>query len=131
MDATARSLVYPRGMDGLYEALGGDAGMATVVEEFYLRVMADSELAPYFVGVDLERLRGHQQAFLRAAIDGPGRYEGRPLGPVHAGLRITDAHFDRLVEHLAATLRDLGAGPGAVAFVRGRVDALRPHVASM
>lgn len=115
-------------MEGLYDALGGDDGLSAVVEAFYARVTVDPELAPYFAGIDLDRLRAHQRAFLRAAIDGPGRYPGRPLAQAHAGLGITDAHFDRLVDHLATVLGDLGAGPGAVAFVRDRIGALRAQV---
>lgn len=115
-------------MDGLYELLGGDEGLTTVVEVFYARVTADPEVAPYFAGIDLDRLRAHQRAFLRVALDGPGVFTGRPIAEAHAGLGITDAHFDRVVDHLAATLGDLGIGAAAVAVVRERIDAFRPQV---
>jgi hemoglobin len=115
-------------MSELYDALGGDAGLATTVEVFYARVTADPELAPYFARVDLDRLRAHQRAFLRAALDGPEAFTGRPLAQAHAGLRITDEHFDGIVDHLAATLGDLGVDAASVALVRARVDALRAQV---
>lgn len=115
-------------MSELYDTLGGDAGLATAVEVFYARVSADPELAPYFAQVDLDRLRAHQRSFLRAALDGPELFTGRPLAQAHAGLHITDEHFDRLVDQLAATLGDLGVDSASVALVRDRVDALRAQV---
>lgn len=115
-------------MDDLQESLGGDEGLTAVVEVFYARVTADPEVAPYFAGIDLDRLRAHQRSFLRVALDGPGVFTGRPLAQAHAGLAITDQHFDRVVDHLASTLGDLGVGPAAVAQVRERIEALRPQV---
>lgn len=114
-------------MTALFEGLG-DAGLTTVVSVFYDRVVADPELAPYFEGVDLERLRSHQRAFLIGALGGPDMFTGRPLESAHAGLGITDAAFDRVVDHLAATLGDLGGDPVYVAAVRDRVDGLRSRV---
>jgi hemoglobin len=115
-------------MSELYDTLGGDAGVTTAVEVFYARVTADPALAPYFAHVDLDRLRAHQRSFLRAALDGPDVFTGRPLAQAHAGLHITDEHFDGVVDHLASTLGDLGIDPASVALVRDRVDALRPQV---
>ena len=115
-------------MSELYDAIGGDAVLATAVGVFYARVTADPEVAPYFAGIDLDRLRAHQRAFLRVAADGPGVFTGRPLGQAHAGLHITDAHFDRVVDHLAARLGDLGSDPAAVAMVRERGEAFKPEI---
>lgn len=115
-------------MDDPYEALGGEAGLRTAVTVFYARVMGDPELAPYFAATDLDRLRSHQRAFLAAALGGPGLFTGRPLEQAHAGRSITDAHFDLVVDHLAATLGDLGAAIETVAAVRERLEGLRGRV---
>ncbi len=115
-------------MTALYDSLGGDAGLRTAVAVFYARVTADPELAPYFAGVDLDRLRAHQRTFLMAALDGPAIFTGRSLEAAHAGHGITDEHFDRLVDHLAEALGDLGSTPADVAQVRERMDALRARV---
>lgn len=112
----------------LYEAIGGDAGLKAAVDVFYSRLIGDPELAPFFDGIDLDRLRAHQRAFLTAALGGPELFTGRPLEHAHAGLGITDQHFDRLVDHLASTLGDLGVDPAAVADVREHVDAMRARV---
>lgn len=115
-------------MTDLYDELGGDAGLRTAVAVFYARVTADPELAPYFAGVDLDRLRAHQHSFLAAALGGPELFTGRPLERAHATLGITDAHFDLIVDHLAETLGDLGGDPVYVAAVRERVEGFRRRI---
>ena len=39
----------------------------------------DAQLAPFFDGLDLAKLKAHQQAFIAAAIGGPEAYEGREM----------------------------------------------------
>ena len=115
-------------MSDLYRDAGGDEGLSAAVAVFYARVTADPELAPYFAGIDLDRLRAHQHSFLAAALGGPELFTGRPLERAHAGLGITDAHFDRVVDHLAETLGDLGIDPVHVAAVRDRVSGMRSRI---
>src|SRR5215470_8514444 len=95
----------------LYEKLGEEAAIAKVVDGFYERVLADGSLAPFFDGVDMPALRRHQAAFLGAATGGPQPYTGPDLAAAHAGRGITDEHFDRVAEHLAAALANAGVTP--------------------
>ena len=46
----------------------------------YRRVLADPELAPWFEGIDLDRLKAHQRSFLAAAFGGPRVFGGRVGG---------------------------------------------------
>lgn len=112
----------------IYQEAGGAPGIEAAVSVLYARVLGDTELSAYFDGVDLDRLKAHQREFLAVAFGGPGLYAGRPLDIAHAGLGITDAHFERLVEHLAQTLADLGLAAPAVVVVRSRIEALRSSV---
>ena len=92
----------------IYEELGRDVGIGTAVDDFYRRVVADPELAPYFEGIEMPKLRAHQAALLAQVTGGPAAYSGRDLAAAHAPLRITEEHFDRVVGHLVATLTSLG-----------------------
>lgn len=92
----------------LYERLGGGSGIENLIESFYVRVLADPELAPFFGDVSLERLKSMQREFFSMALGGPVTYTGRPLGHVHHGRGITRHHFARFVAHLLETLRDRG-----------------------
>jgi hemoglobin len=102
--------------------------LRSAVNLMYQRVLADPDLAPWFAGVDLPRLRAHQLAFLTGALGGPDLFNGRDPATAHAGLEITDAAFDALIGHLASALRDLGSVPMAVDQVVRRLETWRPAV---
>ena len=113
--------------------MGGDRADGTdairaAVSVFYHRVLDDPELAGWFAGVDMRRLRRHQTAFLLYALGGAETYLGRPLHEAHAGLHITDAAFDATVEHLVFALHDVGVAPDVIAQLRSRVEQTRSQI---
>jgi hemoglobin len=112
--------------DSIYERIGGAPSIQAAVDLFYEKVWADPLLADYFEGIDRDRLKAHQQAFLTAALGGSGRYNGRGMREAHAGLSITDAAFYQVVAHLAATLTELGVDPNTIGEIALR---LAPHKA--
>jgi hemoglobin len=116
----------------VYDLLSGDRqGMLSVTGAFYERVLADEMLAPYFAGVEISRQSLMLAEFLAMAFGGPHAYSGRDLRTAHAGLPgLTDAHFDRVVAHLAAALREHGIADGDVATVVAVAETVRSDVLS-
>lgn len=112
----------------LYERLGGLVSIDVAVDEFYRRVLDDPQLAPFFEGVDLRRLRAHQKSFLSMALGGPRAYRGRSMADAHRHLDITDHHVDLVAGHLADVLTGLGVEPIVVDEVIAAVDSLRDDV---
>ena len=112
----------------IYTAIGGAAALSAAVDDFYRRVLADDELAGYFTGADVDRVKAHQRMFIAAAIGGPAAYRGRPMRDAHAGLRIRDADFDRVVGHLAATLTALGVGGPTIEAIAELLVPLREQI---
>jgi hemoglobin len=112
----------------IYTAIGGAAALSAAVDDFYRRVLADRELAGYFIGADVERIKAHQRMFIAAAIGGPTGYRGRPMRDAHAGLHIRDADFDRVVGHLAATLCELGVGGPTIEAIAELLVPLREQI---
>lgn len=112
----------------LYDELGGSAVVKTAVTVFYHRVLEDPELAQWFDGVDLDRLRAHQRAFLTTALGGPHIFNGRALEAAHAGMEITDTAFTAIVEHLATALRDLDIEEEAIEAIGERLEGLRDRI---
>jgi hemoglobin len=90
----------------LYERLGGEAAVASLVDEFYGRVLANPTLAPYFANTSMVALQRMQREFFAAALDGPVQYTGRPIIHAHHHLKITLSDFQAFVGHLFETLRD-------------------------
>ena len=112
----------------LYDRLGQEVGIRTAVDDFYVRVVSDPRLAPFFEGIDLPRLRRHQTALLVQVTGGPVEYSGRDLAAGHAGLGITPADFDRVVDHLVATLTSLGVSAADIGEVGAALGAHRDDI---
>lgn len=89
-----------------FERIGGAKTVASLVDAFYDRVLADAELAPFFEHADLPRLLEMQRLVFSMALGGPESYEGRPLAHAHRGRGITREHLQRFTDHLFATLEE-------------------------
>ncbi|WP_181782960.1 group I truncated hemoglobin [Pseudonocardia pini] len=113
----------------IYDEIGGAEAVSAAVERFYERVLADPELAPYFEGVDVARLKGHQRLFIAVAIGGPERYVGRSMGEAHARLNIAPAHFDLVVGRLVDTLTALGVPAATIDTIGGALAPLKAEIA--
>ena len=114
----------------LYDLLGGDRHeLLLATNAFYEKVLADELLSPYFKGVDMKRQAGMLAEFLAMAFGGPHAYTGRDLRTAHQHLPgLTDAHFDRVLQYLAETLREAGLGEGDVVTVGAVAETVRDHV---
>jgi hemoglobin len=117
-------------MGTLYERVGGAEGLAVVVDDLYVRVLADQRLAGFFAGVNLARLKGRQVEFFAAALGGPEPYVGPPMRQVHQGRGIGRADFDLVAGHLVDALTAAGVDAVTVDDVIGAVAPLAPDIAS-
>jgi hemoglobin len=112
----------------LFARLGGDGAVKAVVDRFYQRVIDDPDLAAYFAGVELSVLRRHQVAFISQATGGPADYDGLEMKAAHERLSVTGPAFDRVVEHLVATLQEKGIPPGEIEEVGAVLGPLREQI---
>jgi hemoglobin len=112
----------------LYDRLGGEAAIVAAVEQFYVRVLADPMLAPFFKDIEMSRLKRHQFAFLSQALGGPSRYSGASMSKAHLHLAIEQRHFDAVAGHLVEVLRALGVSPEVIADVAAAVTPLSSQI---
>ena len=105
-----------------FERIGGEAAVGKLVDEFYARVLADPELAPFFESTPMEKLRRMQYEFFAAALDGPVKYTGRALGPAHSGKGITREHLRRFLDHLLATVENQDFSEDDVLDIISRIN---------
>jgi hemoglobin len=94
------------GPDSLYVRIGGEPELHAIVTDFAARLYADSEIAPFYKGVTRSKFTLHLQQQLCVLSGGGCVYEGEGMREVHAGLKIQQAQFYRLVEILRSTLKD-------------------------
>lgn len=114
----------------IYEAIGGESALIAVVDDFYHRVTADTELAPFFAGTNMNKLKGRQVEFFAAALGGPHVYTGAALREVHRGRGISQGHFDRVAGHLTAALSAAGVPDDITSQVIGLVAPLADDIVS-
>lgn len=93
------------GPPDLRTRMGGEAVLASVVDDFYLRVTHDALVAPLFSRIDLPALRQHQRQFLNTVLDAPREPTAAYLREGHRDLHITPRQFDTVVGHLRAALQ--------------------------
>ena len=48
----------------IYDRIGGYEAIEVVVEDFYVRVLADDQLSGFFTGTNMNRLKGKQVGVL-------------------------------------------------------------------
>lgn len=118
-------------MSNLYEQLGGAAGLDKAVDIFYRKMLGDERVAPFFESVDMERQAAKQKAFLSMVLGGPNHYTGRDMRAAHAHLvarGLDGSHVDVVIEHLGATLKQLGATDAQVSQVAAVANSARADV---
>jgi len=111
-----------------YDAIGGGPAVSAVVNDFYVRVLGDPQLAPYFDGVDMARLKRHQVLLVSQVLGGPVRYEGRPLDEAHEGLGIDHDDFAAVAGHLTGAMRDARVPEDIIMRAIAAVAATEPDI---
>lgn len=118
-------------MSSIYDELGGSAAVEKAVDVFYRKMLLDERVASYFEAVDMDRQRAKQTAFLTMVLGGPNSYTGKDMRSAHAHLverGLNDVHVDVVIEHLGATLKELGANERQIADVAALANSVRNDV---
>ena len=92
--------------DSLYQKLGGKAAIDAVVDAFYVKVLADNRVKHFFADVSMDKQRRKQKEFLSFAFGGPLPWTGKDMRKAHAGMGLTEEHFNAIAENLVSTLKD-------------------------
>jgi hemoglobin len=114
----------------IFELIGGESALVAVVDDFYVRVLADPQLAGFFAGANMPKLKGRQVEFFAAALGGPDFYRGGSMREVHAGRGISQADFDKVASHLTDALAAAGVPADLVAQIAGAVTSLAGEIVS-
>ena len=112
----------------IYETLGGEKAFETAVEIFYGKVLSDDLLKEYFAETNMTQQKKHQKNFLIFACGGPNNYVGRDMRSAHLKFNLNDQHFDAVVGHLAATLKELGVPDEIIGQIAAKVEPLRKEI---
>ena len=114
----------------IYEAIGGEPALVAVVDDFYVRVLDDPQLAGFFAGANMPKLKGKQVEFFAAALGGPDIYQGGTMRQVHAGRGISQADFDKVAFHLTAALAAAGVPAETIGAIASAIVPLADDIVS-
>jgi hemoglobin len=114
--------------NSLYARLGGVDAIRAVVHEFTGRVAGDERIRAFFRGIDMPHLDSMLTDQICVATGGPCTYRGKSMRDVHTGMNLTDAHFNALVEDLAAALDRFNVPPAEKGQLLGALGNLKGDI---
>lgn len=93
--------------NSLYHKLGGKGAIDAAVEAFYVKVLSDDRIKHFFDDINMNKQRRKQKEFLSAAFGGPIPWTGKDMRKAHAGMKLTEVHFNAVAENLQKTLEEM------------------------
>jgi hemoglobin len=117
----------------LYERLGGKAAIVAVVDDFVANCAADVRINTFFTATaaDKKRLAAFKDKLVDQiceAAGGPCKYTGKDMKTAHAGMGITNADFNALVEDLTKSLNKFKVGKAEQDQLLGVLGPMRPLI---
>ncbi len=94
--------------DTLYQQLGAQPGLVKLMDDFVARLLADPRMAPFFKDVDHPHLKAQLVAQFCEVSGGPCKLKGPDMKKAHAGIDVTKADFNALVEVLQDSMSAQG-----------------------
>ena len=127
------STVQAQGTKSLYDRLGGRAAIVAVVDAFVGNCAADTRINKFFAATasDKNRLTVFKNNLVDQVCEasgGPCKYKGKDMKSAHAGLGISNADFDALVEDLTKALNMFKVAPADQKQLLGVLGPMRPQI---
>jgi len=116
----------------LFSRVGGQATVSKAVPIFSARIASDDCIKHMFQGLTTQQSsHGMQEPFLTLVLGGPSSHSRKSLSEVHGGMKLSEIEFDAILDHLAATLREVGTSEYLIEEVLRRVEQWRFDIVSM
>lgn len=90
--------------DALYQQLGGQSGLVTLMDDFMTRLLADKRMGPFFKDVDHQHVKEQLVAQFCEVSGGPCKLSGPDMKKAHSGFDVTKGDFNALVEVLQQSM---------------------------
>jgi hemoglobin len=148
-DGTTNKAAQVEGKLSLFDRLGGEKGIAAIIDDFTPRVMQDPRVNWDRQGLqrgglsihrgqsitwnptpeNVARLKQHLVQFIVLATGGPAHYDGKQIKAVHAGMRISNPEFDAALGDLKASLDKLQIPNKEQKELLSIIESTRPEIA--
>eukprot|EP00347_Sterkiella_histriomuscorum_P020378 403338034 len=110
----------------LFERLGGIEACTAVVEGFYARIFNDPDLADFFRITDKCHQIDRMVSFIVFTTGGKSDWEGKSMKECHQGRGIGQEEFEKMVDHVRQTMRELGVMKDLIDELIEALDLLKP-----
>lgn len=132
-NATSRLVLHKQKQFGewimsLFDKFCGFSAVSKVVGEFYDELEQNPVTAPYFTGMNMEKLIEHQVKFLSQALGGPQQYSGMAMNAAHKNLAITEDAFNDVAKTLSDILEDNDIEPADIGAIMELAGSLKEQV---
>jgi len=98
--------------DTLYQQLGGQPGLVALMDDFMERLLADPRMNPFFKDTDQQHIKEELVLQFCEVSGGPCKRKGPDMKKAHAGIDVTKANFNALVEVLQHSMDARGIAFG-------------------
>ena len=112
----------------IYERIGYQSGVETMVDYFLANVAGDDRVNSRFADTDMAKLRGHLIDQVCEATDGPCTYKGKNMREAHVGMGITEAEFAIIAGHFAAAMEQAGFSTSDHAAIMSVLSAMQDDI---
>ena len=142
---------HAEGKLALFDRLGGESGIAAVVDDFVPRALQDPRVNWPRKGVkggglsfrrkepaawnatdeNVANLKKHLVQFLVLATGGPPNYDGKEMKSAHAGMHISNPEFDAALGDLKASLDRLQIPNKEQKELISIIESTRPQIVTV
>ena len=85
---------------GIYKEFGEKAGLIKIMDDFMVNLLKDPRTKPSFENADHQHIKEQLVDQFCFILNGPCKYKGAAMKPIHANLAINRENFNALVEQL-------------------------------
>lgn len=90
------------------DEFGGIPGLQALMDDFMVILLEDPRMRPFFENVDQQRVKDKLAEQFCVILGGDCRYTGMDMVEAHAGIEVTHADFNILVEDLQIAMERRG-----------------------
>lgn len=94
----------------LYERLGGQTGIAAIVEDIWANHTSNPVVKQRYVDSDPENVKRLVREMFCAGTGGPETYTGRDMLSAHRGMNINDQEFNSVIDDVLDAMTKNNAG---------------------
>jgi hemoglobin len=83
-----------------FKEFGEKAGLVKIMDDFMVNLLNDKRTKPYFENVDQQRVKEQLVNQICEILQGPCKYTGAAMTPIHKEMGVNREAFNALVEQL-------------------------------